>query len=125
VILGFSYSLCAASLWPCVPLLVAEERVGTAYAIMNAIQNGGLAIAGVVAGALASCHGTTIHDIEQCTRPPLKFLSLIAVLATCLSFLLLLYDYSHGSVLAKRSARSQVKEEETSLLLNSDSSIST
>lgn len=28
ILLGFSYSLCAASLWPCVPLLVDENKVG-------------------------------------------------------------------------------------------------
>ncbi len=34
ILLGLSYSLCASSLWPCIALLVAEERVGTAYGIV-------------------------------------------------------------------------------------------
>jgi len=94
VVLGFSYSLCASSLWPCVPLLVNEERVGTAYAIMNSIQNGGLAAASVVAGQLAGCH--------DCTKRPMYFLGMVASVATGFAVILTMYDLANGRVLTKK-----------------------
>ncbi len=46
---------------------------------MNAIQNGGLAIAGVVAGELnTKCHGSK----DACVTRPLYFLGCVAVAAT-------------------------------------------
>lgn len=111
VILGFSYSLCAASLWPCVPLLVPEERVGTAYAIMNSIQNGGLAVAGLVAGALASCKKNISNSLLlACKRRPIGFLGIVAVASTGLAVILMVYDYSHGSILAKKSEKIETEE---------------
>ena len=40
---GLAYSLFAAVLWPSVPLTVEEKSVGTAYGLITAIQNAGLA----------------------------------------------------------------------------------
>lgn len=88
VLLGFSYSLCAASLWPCVPLLVPEERVGTAYAIMNSLQNGGLAIAGVVAGALACDNAKTL----KCATRPILFLGCVSLAAVAFCVFLWVND---------------------------------
>eukprot|EP00026_Physarum_polycephalum_P007484 Phypoly_transcript_07546.p1 GENE.Phypoly_transcript_07546~~Phypoly_transcript_07546.p1 ORF type:complete len:347 (+),score=24.74 Phypoly_transcript_07546:574-1614(+) len=123
-LLGLSYSLCAASLWPCVPLLVVEERVGTAYAIMNSIQNGGLAVASVVAGQLAVCEG--------CTKRPILFLGLVSAVATGFAVLLMLYDFSHGYVLTNKSIKAteghiRVEDDEKSVLLpsNTNASVST
>jgi len=103
VVLGFSYSLCASSLWPCVPLLVPEERVGTAYAIMNSIQNSGLAIASLVAGGLCDNH-------PQCSVKPIFFLFVVSMASTGFSFLLILYDLSHGSVLSRKSGKTPAEE---------------
>lgn len=44
--------------WPCVPLLVDESRVGTAFGIMTAIQNIGLSIALLVYGMLRDATGS-------------------------------------------------------------------
>jgi len=108
VLLGVSYSVCASSLWPCVALLVSDDRVGTAYAIMNSIQNGGLAIAGLVAGVLATnCSGS----VRDCNTRPLLFLILVAVASTVLSIILMFYDWSHGSILASKSIKVPDKTE--------------
>jgi MFS family permease len=42
--LGFSFSICSAVLWPSVPYVVKEQHVGTAYGVITAVQNGGLAL---------------------------------------------------------------------------------
>jgi len=122
VLLGLSYSLCAASLWPCVPLLVAEERVGSAYAIMNSIQNAGLAIAGVVTGELACPKKVTA---VYCDKRPIEFLGLVSVVATGFAVVLTLQDAAKGGTLAKRSEKlveitEETPSEKSPLLYGSD-----
>ena len=43
-LLGFAFVLVPAAMWPSVPLIVRSERVGTAFGVMTAIQNIGLAL---------------------------------------------------------------------------------
>lgn len=52
VLLGISFSLVPAVLWPSVVKLVEEKRLGTAYGLMFMLQNAGMAICNVVAGWL-------------------------------------------------------------------------
>ncbi len=42
MVLGAAFVLVPAAMWPSVPLIVEEKRVGTAYGLMTAIQNAGL-----------------------------------------------------------------------------------
>jgi len=48
VLMGISYSILAASLWPMVAFLVPKKMLGTAYGFMQSIQNLGLAVMYVV-----------------------------------------------------------------------------
>jgi MFS family permease len=50
--LGVAFSLVPAVLWPSVPYLVEEHRLGTAYGLMTMIQNMGLTAFNLAAGAL-------------------------------------------------------------------------
>ena len=43
--MGVTYSVCAASLWPMVALIVSFDNLGSAYGLMTALQNLGLAVA--------------------------------------------------------------------------------
>jgi hypothetical protein len=43
-LMGISYSILAASLWPMVAFLVPKKMLGTAYGFMQSIQNLGLAV---------------------------------------------------------------------------------
>ena len=52
VLQGVSYSVFAAALWPSVPYCVDERYVGTAYGLLTAVQNGGLALFPVIIGQL-------------------------------------------------------------------------
>jgi len=49
-IMGAAYSTCAAALWPGVALIIPSLRLGTAYGLMTALQNLGLAVAPLVVG---------------------------------------------------------------------------
>ncbi|KAL4501214.1 hypothetical protein ABPG73_013952 [Tetrahymena malaccensis] len=54
ILFGIFYSLYAAVLWPCVPLVCESKIVGTAFGITNCIQNGGLAVAPLITAAIIS-----------------------------------------------------------------------
>ncbi|MEW5975090.1 MAG: MFS transporter [Acidobacteriota bacterium] len=42
ILLGGSFVLVPAAMWPSIPLIIEKNRVGTAYGLMNMIQNVGL-----------------------------------------------------------------------------------
>ena len=50
--LGAAFVLVPAALWPSVPLIVKNERVGTAFGLMTAIQNIGMAVFPLLNGLL-------------------------------------------------------------------------
>jgi MFS family permease len=52
IALGAAFVLVPAALWPSVPLIVREERVGTAFGVMTAIQNIGLGLFPMLNGLL-------------------------------------------------------------------------
>jgi MFS family permease len=52
VLIGIAFSLVPAVLWPAVPYLVEPSRLGTAYGLMTMIQNIGMMICNLGAGAL-------------------------------------------------------------------------
>jgi MFS family permease len=51
-LLGVAYSVYAAAIWPAVVYVVKANQVGTAYGLVTAVQNSGLAIAPLIVGAL-------------------------------------------------------------------------
>ena len=58
VLLGIAYSIYAAALWPSVALVVEPKYAATAYGVVTAVQNLGLAVAPMVIGLFmpsASC----------------------------------------------------------------------
>ena len=50
--LGVGYAFLFSSLWPAVPYIIPKNLVGVAYGVMTAIQNTGLAIVPLIAGAI-------------------------------------------------------------------------
>ena len=51
-IIGIGFSLVPAAMWPGVARIVEEKRLGTAYGIMTSIQNLGLFVFPIIAGAI-------------------------------------------------------------------------
>lgn len=58
-LIGVAFSLVPAVLWPAVPLLVAPNRLGTAYGLMTMLQNIGLTVINLLAGALNDMNGAS------------------------------------------------------------------
>src|SRR5512133_2574498 len=64
IALGAAFVLVPACLWPSVPLIVEESRVGTAFSLMTARQNIGLLAFLYFNGALRDAtHGYTASQI--------------------------------------------------------------
>lgn len=57
IIMGLSYSMLAASLWPLVALIIPEYQLGTAYGFCQSIQNLGLAVITIIAGIIVDHSG--------------------------------------------------------------------
>ena len=63
---GLAYSIFAAALWPSVPYAVEEQYVGTAYGVMTAVQNTGLATFPLAVSALlTSCTNNPPKKLDQ------------------------------------------------------------
>ncbi len=91
VMLGAAFVLVPAAMWPSVPLVVDEKRVGTAFGLMTAIQNLGLGLFPFLNGKLRDVTGTY-------TPTQVMFASL-GVAGLIFAFLLLRSDKRHGGVL--------------------------
>src|SRR5262245_32913476 len=59
VLIGIAFSLVPAVLWPAVPYLVTADRLGTAYGLMTMLQNIGMMLANLGAGALNDAAGAS------------------------------------------------------------------
>jgi MFS family permease len=62
VMLGISFSLVPAVLWPSVAYLVEEDRLGTAYGLMTMVQNIGLTVFNLAAGWLNDVNDAGAHN---------------------------------------------------------------
>ncbi|KAI0214202.1 Major facilitator superfamily domain-containing protein 1 [Lamellibrachia satsuma] len=62
-IMGLAYSVVASALWPMVAFVVPTNQTGTAYGIMQAVQNLGLAVISLVAGKIVDAHGYFILEV--------------------------------------------------------------
>jgi len=59
VMIGIAFSLVPAVLWPAVPYVVTADRLGTAYGLMTMLQNIGMMLANLGAGALNDASGAS------------------------------------------------------------------
>ncbi|XP_019850662.1 PREDICTED: major facilitator superfamily domain-containing protein 1-like [Amphimedon queenslandica] len=64
--MGFAYSILACSLWPLVAFIVPEHQLGTAYGLMQSVQNLGLAIVPIVNGVIIDRVGYLILEVFFC-----------------------------------------------------------
>src|ERR1700690_4539494 len=103
--LGAAFGLVPAAMWPSVPLVVEEKRVGTAFGLMTAIQNIGLGLFPLLNGKLRDATGTY-------TATQIMF-ACLGVAGLIFAFLLLPSDRRHGGKLeqgkSQESELSRVK----------------
>ncbi|MGA3033896.1 MAG: MFS transporter [Terracidiphilus sp.] len=91
IVLGAAFVLVPAAMWPSVPLVVEEKRVGTAFGLMTAIQNLGLGLFPLLNGKLRDVTGTY-------TATQIMF-ACLGVAGLIFAFLLLRSDRRHGGKL--------------------------
>lgn len=101
-IMGLAYSVLASALWPMASMMVHQHQLGTAYGIMQAIQNLGLATIAIAAGSIVDTKGYLILEVF--------FLAWLCI-ALMAGVLLYLIDAAQGGVLNK-SAKQRKKERE-------------
>jgi len=98
IVLGGAFVLVPAALWPSVPLVVEEKRVGTAFGLITAIQNVGLMTFPWLAGRLIDVtHGYTASQV---------MFSSLGLAGLIFAFLLLRADRQAGGLLERPHARS-------------------
>lgn len=109
LVLGASFSLVPASLWPSVPKLVDNKVLGTAYALIFWIQNIGLWLLPLLIGKVLTSSNTQVTEqvdaglitTEQASvmydyTNPLLMLALLGVMALILGFVLKAVDKKKG-----------------------------
>jgi len=87
VLLGISYSLIPAVLWPCVIKLVEARRLGTAYGMLFMLQNAGLTVCNLVAGWLNDLNGAGAENPAG-YEPMILFFIILSSLASVFAFAL-------------------------------------
>ena len=97
IVLGISFSLVPAALWPSVPKLIDEKLIGSAYALIFWIQNIGLYAFPMIIGSVLSASNPGITNPLQYnyTIPMCVFASL-GVMALFLGFTLKALDKKKG-----------------------------
>ncbi|XP_030599305.1 lysosomal dipeptide transporter MFSD1 isoform X2 [Archocentrus centrarchus] len=105
-LLGVSYSLLACALWPMVAFVVPEHQLGTAYGFMQSIQNLGLAVISIAAGAILDSKGYLVLEVFFCA----------CVCAALIAVVLLYFvDYLKGGDLNQSAAgRAKLRKESSS-----------
>lgn len=82
VLLGISFSLVPASLWPAVPKLVDGKLLGSAYAVIFWIQNIGLyAFPMIIGNALVASNKDVVNPLNYNYTVPMIIFAFLGVLA--------------------------------------------
>ena len=93
VVLGISFSLVPAALWPSVPKIIVEKILGSAYCVIFWVQNIGLCLVPLLFGSVLEATGGY--------RVPMIIFSIFGVLAFLFSLWLKAEDSRKGYGLEK------------------------
>lgn len=97
LILGASFSLVPASLWPSVPKLVDSKVIGSAYALIFWIQNIGLWLFPLLIGKVLTATNEGVKDATQLNyTAPLVMLACLGVAALFIGLILKIVDKKNG-----------------------------
>jgi len=91
ILLGAAFVLVPAAMWPSVPLIVRNERVGTAFRLMTAIQNIGLGLFPLLNGLL--------RDLTKTYTASSVMFASLGLFGLTFAFLLKRADGREGGVL--------------------------
>lgn len=116
VIIGLSYSVYAAAVWPSVAFVIEEHQLGTAYGLITAVQNAGLATAPLLVGTIQdhTCEDQPGIDhcvcVTHCVVSTEIFFACIAAVGVVVGILLNIEDARMGGVLNKASHKTSSTE---------------
>ena len=107
LVLGSSFSLVPASLWPSVPKLVDQKVIGSAYALIFWIQNIGLWLFPLLIGKVLDATNPGVTDPTNLNyTAPLIMLASLGVAALLLGLLLKVVDKKKGIGLEEPNIKS-------------------
>ena len=111
VVLGISFSLVPASLWPSVPKVMDKRFLGSAYSLIFWVQNIGLAFVPIIIGQVLTATNPGIDDPMKYdyTAPMCVFASL-GVLALIFGIILKAMDARHHYGLEKPNIAADYEE---------------
>uniref|UniRef100_A0A6G1SPV0 Lysosomal dipeptide transporter MFSD1 n=1 Tax=Aceria tosichella TaxID=561515 RepID=A0A6G1SPV0_9ACAR len=101
IALGIGYSIMSSSLWPLVTLVVPQQQLGTAYGVMQAIQNLGLALTANLTGILIDWKGYIFVEM---------FFVLWVSIALICTLLLIVQDHRRKGCLNLTTAQRRMRE---------------
>ena len=111
LVLGASFSLVPASLWPSVPKLVDAKVIGSAYALIFWIQNIGLWLFPLLIGKVLKATNEGITDATQLDYTvPLVMLACLGVAALLIAIYLKVVDKKKGYGLERPNITSEEAE---------------
>ena len=112
IVLGISFSLVPAALWPSVPKIMEARYLGSAYSLIFWVQNIGLALFPILIGNVLVWANPGVEDPTKYnyTIPMLLFASLGA-LALIFGIWLLILNKKHGYGLEEPNIKSDIKAE--------------
>lgn len=114
IILGISFSLVPAALWPSVPKIMEARYLGSAYSLIFWVQNIGLALFPILIGKVLVWSNPGVDDPMKYnyTAPMLLFASL-GVLALIFGFWLLALNKKHNYGLEEPNIKPESLAEKT------------
>ena len=117
LVLGASFSLVPASLWPSVPKLVDAKIIGSAYALIFWIQNIGLWLFPMLIGKVLTATNPGVTDpIAFDYSWPLVMLAVLGVLALLLGLVLKVIDRRQHLGLEEPNIKPNAEVEEAEVL---------
>jgi MFS family permease len=79
-VVGIALSLVPAALWAAIPMMVPENRLGTAFGVVGYIQNVGLMLFPYIAGRISDAH-TTYKTVNGQSVPTVDYRSTMLMFA--------------------------------------------
>lgn len=93
ILLGAAFVLVPAAMWPSIPLIVAKEKIGTAFGLTTMIQNIGLALFPYLNGKL--------RDLTHSYTASMVMFAFLGVIGLIFAILLLYSDQKEGGLLER------------------------
>ncbi|ETO21391.1 transporter belonging to the MFS superfamily [Reticulomyxa filosa] len=103
------YSIYASAIWPSISLVVNENKLGTAYGLVTAVQNSGLGLIPIIVGGLVGAYDGD-NQKDKYIYAEMLFIGL-ALLGAVTGIVLIFVDYNGEKKLATPSMKKAVKQD--------------